>query len=236
MARKKFSSKSQSFKRNERSIITAHQPKSPVSEQYRTIRTNIQFSSVDQDIRSILVTSAGPGEGKSTTTANLAVVFAQQGKRVLLIDADLRKPTVHYTFRVENIYGLTNVLTKQASLQEAIQRCEVDNLDILTSGPIPPNPAELLSSKQMHELLEELYAIYDLVIFDTPPILAVADAQILTNHVDGSILVAWSGKTEQEPAQKAKEALSAGKGKLLGVVLNGKKHKDTQYYYYYGKK
>lgn len=236
MARKKFSSKRQSFKRNDRSIITARMPKSPVSEQYRTIRTNIQFSSVDQDIRSILVTSAGPGEGKSTTAANLAVVFAQQGKRVLLVDADLRKPTAHYTFRVENIYGLTRVLTKQSSLHEAVQPCEVENLDILTSGPIPPNPAELLSSNQMTELLEELYSIYDMVIFDTPPVLAVADAQILTNHVDGSILVVWSGKTEQEGAKKAKETLSASKGKLLGVVLNGKKHKDSQQYYYYGGK
>ncbi|WP_243388205.1 CpsD/CapB family tyrosine-protein kinase [Bacillus kexueae] len=236
MARNRGKGNRTTFKRNERSLITAKMPKSPVSEQYRTIRTNIQFSAVDEEVKTILVTSGSPGEGKSTTAANLAVVFAQQGKRVLLIDADLRKPTAHYTFRVENIYGLTRVLTRQVTLQEAIQPCEVENLDILTSGPIPPNPAELLSSQHMKEFINEVKGIYDMIIFDTPPVLAVADAQILSNHVDGSILVVWSGKTELELAQKAKEALSVGKGKLLGVVLNGKKKKDSQYYYYYGGK
>lgn len=236
MARKRFSSSRPSFKRNERSLIAARQPKSPISEQYRTIRTNIQFSAVDKDIRSIIVSSAGPGEGKSTTAANLAVVFAQQGKKVLLVDADLRKPTVHYTFRVENIYGLTRVLMKQVSLDEAVQPSEVEHLDVLSSGPIPPNPAELLSSKHMTDFLTEAYSMYDVIIFDTPPVLAVADAQILTNHVDASILVVSSGKTEQEAALKARDVLNAGKGKLLGVVLNGKKKKDSQYYYYYGGK
>jgi len=236
MARKKFSSARQTFKRNERSLIAARQPKSPVSEQYRTIRTNIQFSAVDKEIRSIIVTSAGPGEGKSTTAANLAVVFAQQGKKVLLVDADLRKPTVHYTFRVENIYGLTRLLMKQVTFDDAVQPTEVENLDVLSSGPIPPNPAELLSSKHMEEFLTEAYSIYDVIIFDTPPVLAVADAQILTNHVDASILVVSSGKTEQEAALKARDVLNGGKGKLLGVVLNGKKKKDSQYYYYYGGK
>jgi protein-tyrosine kinase len=236
MARKRFSNSRKAFKRNERSLIAARMPKSPVSEQYRTVRTNIQFSVVDEEVRSIIVTSPGPGEGKSTTAANLAVVFAQQGKKVLLVDADLRKPTVHYTFRVENIYGLTRVLTKQVALDEAVQLCEVENLHILSSGPIPPNPAELLSSRSMKELLEEVYSLYDIVIFDTPPVLAVADAQILSHHVDASILVVSSGKTEQEAALKAKEALTVGKSKLLGVVLNGKKRKDHHYYYYYGGK
>jgi protein-tyrosine kinase len=219
-----------------RSLITLTNPKSPISEQYRTIRTNIQFSIVDRPIRSILVTSAGPAEGKSTTSANLAVVFAQQGKKVLFIDADLRRSTMHYTFRLDNHVGLTNVLTKQVSLERAVQSTEQENLDVLTSGPIPPNPAELLGSRSMEELLEQAFTQYDLVLFDTPPVLAVTDAQILANLCDGIVLVVSSGKTEIEAAQKAKEALANAKGKLLGVVLNNKKMKESQYYYYYGRK
>jgi protein-tyrosine kinase len=219
-----------------RSLITLTNPKSPISEQYRTIRTNIQFSTVDRPIRSILVTSAGPAEGKSTTSANLAVVFAQQGKKVLFIDADLRRSTMHYTFRLDNHVGLTNVLTKQVSLEKAVQSTEQENLDVLTSGPIPPNPAELLGSSSMKELLEQAYTQYDLVLFDTPPVLAVTDAQILANLCDGIVLVVSSGKTEIEAAQKAKEALANAKGKLLGVVLNNKKMKESQYYYYYARK
>ncbi|BBU41199.1 MULTISPECIES: CpsD/CapB family tyrosine-protein kinase [Aeribacillus] len=224
------------MKQKQRTLITALNPKSPISEQYRTIRTNIQFSSVDHEIRSIMITSTGPGEGKSTTAANLAVVFAQQGKQVLLIDADLRKPTVHYTFRLQNIHGLTSVLLRNATLQEAVSVSEVDHLDVLTSGPIPPNPAELLSSRSMVELLKEAYDQYDIVIIDSPPLLAVADAQILANQVDASIMVVASGKTEREAALKGKESLIAAQSKLLGVVLNGKPQKDSHYYYYYGGK
>jgi protein-tyrosine kinase len=219
-----------------RSLITKTDPKSPISEQYRTIRTNIQFSVVDRTLRSLMVTSSAPAEGKSTTVANLAVVFAQQGKKVLLVDADMRRPTVHYTFRQDNHVGLTNVLTKQATLQTAIKETDVENLYVLTSGPIPPNPAELLASQAMENLLAEAYEQFDLVLFDTPPVLAVTDAQILANQCDGTILVIHSGKTEIEAAQKAKELLLAAKGKLLGVVLNQKKQKESSYYYYYGNK
>ncbi|MFS0864586.1 CpsD/CapB family tyrosine-protein kinase [Fredinandcohnia sp. 179-A 10B2 NHS] len=229
MARKKFQIQS-------RSIVAATNPKSPISEQYRTIRTNIQFSTVDEEVKTIMVTSAGPAEGKSTTTNNLAVVFAQQGKRVLLVDADLRKPTAHYSFRVENITGLTNVLTKQATLEKAVQKTEQEDLYILTSGPIPPNPAELLGSKAMVELLEKAKEQFDLIVFDTPPVLAVTDAQVLANKSDGVVLVVSSGKTQNDAAVKAKEQLMNAKAKLLGVVLNNKKKTETQYYYYYGKR
>ena len=228
--------KKQTFARTMRSLITKTNPKSPISEQYRTIRTNILFSVVDCPLRSLMVTSSAPAEGKSTTVANLAVVFAQQGKKVLLVDADLRKPTVHYTFRKDNHVGLTNVLTKQAPFQAAVKETDVDNLFVLTSGPIPPNPAELLGSSAMEELLAEAYKQFDLVLFDTPPVLAVTDAQILANQCDGTILVVHSGKTEIEAAQKAKELLINAKGKLLGVVLNQKKQKESSYYYYYGNK
>jgi protein-tyrosine kinase len=231
-----FKKKKKTLNSNERNLIAYFSPRAAISEQYRTIRTNIQFSSVDESIQTIMVTSSGPEEGKSTTVANLAVVFAQTGKKVLLIDADLRKPTVHYTFQVDNLSGLTNVLTKQSTMEQAVNETKVENLFVLTSGPIPPNPAELLGSKAMDELLVSSLETYDIVIFDTPPVLAVTDAQILANKCDGTILVVNSGKTEIEPAVKSKELLLSSKGKLLGVVLNQKNANDSQYYYYYGRK
>lgn len=219
-----------------RKLVTFLDPKSPVSESYRTIRTNIEFSSVDEDIQAIMVTSAGPSEGKSTTAANLAVVFAQQEKHVLLVDADLRKPTVHYTFNLTNTFGLTSVLSKQMQLVEAVDESGIDNLGILTSGPIPPNPAELLGSKAMNHFLSEARHNFDVIVFDTPPMLAVTDAQVLASKCDGSILVVYSGKTEMEEAAKAKELLALAKSKLLGAVLNHKKLQSSDYYYYYGNK
>ncbi len=228
MARNKTTS------RSKRHLIAKKDPKSPITEQYRTIRTNIQYASVDQAIRSIVVTSTGPMEGKSTTTANLAVVFAQQGKKTLLIDADLRKPTAHYTFQLPNTFGLTSVLTKQAELMDAVHMTDVENLFVLTSGPIPPNPAELLASVSMEYLLKEAYNLYDFILFDTPPVLTVTDAQVLANLADGSILVTSSGTTDRDGAIKAKEILTSAQAKLLGAVLNNKKaDKNTHYYYYY---
>ncbi|MEW4209518.1 CpsD/CapB family tyrosine-protein kinase [Priestia megaterium] len=234
MARKNKAQKNDKMLTLKRRLLAHNSPKDPVAEQYRTIRTNIQFSNVDQDIKTIVVTSSGAEEGKSTTTSNLATVYAQQGLNVLLIDADLRKPTGHYTFRLENHIGLTNVLTRQSTLAQAVQESEIPHLSVLTSGPIPPNPSELLASAQMAELLKEMKEQFDMVIFDTPPILAVADAQILANQVDGTILVVSSGKTEKDAALKSKELLSNAQGKLLGVVLNNRKVEEGNYYYYYG--
>lgn len=219
---------------SKRKLITKNDPKSPIAEQYRTIRTNIQFSAIDEEIRTILVTSSGPGEGKSTTVANLAVVFAQQGKRVLLVDADLRKPTVHYTFNTLNTTGLTNVLTNQMSLMEAVKANDEKNLYILPCGPIPPNPSELLGSKAMTRVMDEALNEFDIILFDTPPVLAVTDAQILANKCEGTIIVVGSGKTEKEQLLKSKELLTAAQAKILGVVLNNKKMKETDNYYYYG--
>ena len=232
------------FKRNKklkttdpsRKLIANLDPKSPISEQYRTIRTNVQFSSIDKELRTLMITSSGPGEGKSTTAANLAVVFAQLGKKVLLVDADLRKPTVHRSFGVNNLHGFTTVLTKQATLASTVLDTEEKDLFILTSGPVPPNPAELLSSKSMEQFIEEAKEQFDYVIFDTPPLLAVADPQILANKVDGSIFVVYSGKTDIDQAKKAKDLLQNAQSKLIGVVLNHKEVKNNEYYYYYGAK
>lgn len=230
MARKKNQSRTSKM----RYLITKLSPKSPISEQYRTIRTNLQFSAVDDDLQTMLVTSAGPGEGKSMTTANLAVVYAQQGMKVLLVDADMRKPTVHYTFRIDNLRGLSNVLVGDSTLEEAVTASDVDNLDLISCGPIPPNPSELLSSRKMKRMIEEAKHLYDLIIFDTPPVLAVADSQILSNMVDGSLLVVRSKHTDQEAAQKAIESLQAVNARVLGTVLNDREKKDANYYYYYG--
>jgi len=234
LARKGKDNKNDKLLTLKRRLLAHNSPKDPVAEQFRTIRTNIQFSGADQEIKSLVLTSSGPAEGKSTTASNLATVYAQQGLKTLLIDADLRKPTAHYTFRLENHAGLTNVLTRQSTLGQAVQETEVRDLYMLTSGPIPPNPSELLSSNQMEELLKEMKQQFDMVIFDTPPILAVADAQILANQVDASILVVSSGKTDKEAALKAKDLLVNAKSKLLGVVLNNRKVESGNYYYYYG--
>lgn len=234
MARKKKEQKNDKMLTLRRRLLAHNNPKDPVTEQYRTIRTNIQFSGADEEIKSLVLTSSGSSEGKSTTAANLAIVYSQQGLNVLLVDGDLRKPTAHYTFRLENHTGLTNVLTRQSALGQAVQSTEVPNLYVLTSGPIPPNPAELLASKQMGEVLGEMNEQFDMVIFDTPPVLAVADAQILANQVDASILIVSSSKTEKDAALKAKDLLAQAKSKLLGAVLNNRKIEKGNYYYYYG--
>ena len=226
-----------SRKKNQRTsyLIARSEPKSPISEQYRTIRTNIQFSSFEKETKTIMVTSPGPSEGKSTTAANLAIVFAQQGKKVLLVDADLRKPAVHYMFNIVNSIGLTNVLANRMELSNVIFTTGDRYLHLLTSGPIPPNPSELLASNTMEELMKEMQERYDVVIIDTPPLLTVSDAQIVANICEGSIIVLSSGKTEIEHSIKAKELLSSANSSLLGVVLNNKKMKKNKLYRYYGK-
>lgn len=216
---------------NSRKLIAFTNPKSRVSEQFRTLRTNIHFTVPNRDIRSLVVTSASHSEGKSTTSSNLAVVFAQEGKRVLLIDADMRKPTMHHTFKISNSKGLSNVLIRRVSLKMAIQDSGIENLDLLPSGPIPPNPAELLSSSNMDLLFENALDTYDLLIFDTPPVLSVTDSVILANKCEGTILVVNSGKTERAHALKAKVAITAAsKTRLLGTVLNNVQvQKDFDY-------
>ena len=218
-----------------RKLITVVDPKAVVSEQFKTIRTNINFSMPDKDLKTLLITSSTPSEGKSTVSSNVAVVFAQEGKRVLLVDADMRKPTVHHTFKLNNTCGLANVLTRQATIDDAINESVVEGLQVMTSGPIPPNPAELLTSQMMTTMMQELARRYDVVIFDAPPILSVTDAQILSNKCDGTILVVNAGVAEKAGVVKAKEALTASQANILGVVLNNiKLERDHYYYQYYG--
>jgi len=217
-----------------RPLITDTNPRSPISETYRSLRSNIEFSSIDREIRTLMLTSAGPAEGKSTTTANLAVTYAQAGKRVLVIDADLRKPTLHHTFGITNRWGLTSVMVGQAPLEQAIQDTNVENLWCLTSGPLPPNPSEMLASNKMTALIENLKKEFDIILFDTPPVIAVTDAQIVASKCDGVVLVIDYGNVKKEIALKAKQLLEMAHANLLGVVINNKKHtKHQEYYYYY---
>ncbi|WP_147054249.1 CpsD/CapB family tyrosine-protein kinase [Sporosarcina luteola] len=218
-----------------RKLVTNENPKSIVSEQFRTVRTNINFSMPDKELKTLLFTSSSPGEGKSTSAANVAIVFAQEGKKVLLVDADMRKPTMHYTFHTTNTTGLSNLLTKQWMLEEVTKVTKVDGLHLITSGPIPPNPAELIGSNSMGTLIETLKSQYDIVIFDAPPLLSVADAQILSNKCDGTILVINAGTTEKDSVVKAKESLVSAKANILGTLMNNfKLEKDHYYYQYYG--
>ncbi|HJF19094.1 MAG TPA: CpsD/CapB family tyrosine-protein kinase [Enterococcus columbae] len=218
-------------------LITLLNPNSPISEQYRTIRTNLQFAvSGDEKLRSIVVVSSGPGEGKSTSAANLAVVFAQAGKRVLLVDADMRKPTVHKTFGLSNEAGLSTLISGQAPVQELVATTEIDRLSVLVSGPTPPNPAELLNSRRMNQIIEEMYHYFDLVIFDLPPVLTVADGLIMAAKTDGTVLVVREDKTSKEGAIEAKRRLQGAKARILGAIYNGASQSaESDYYYYSGK-
>ncbi len=218
-----------------RKLITVDNTKSIISEQYRTIRTNIHFSTADTQLHSILLTSSSPSEGKSTSAANIAVVFAQEGRKVLLIDADMRKPTMHHTFHLNNGTGLSSVLTRQAEIADVIKDSGIENLHVMPCGPIPPNPAELIGSQTMKALIEQLKQDFDLLIFDAPPLLSVADAQILSNECDGTILVVNTGSTEKDSAVKAKETLQSANARILGVLMNNYTlAKDHYYYQYYG--
>lgn len=224
------------FKKKEnntiRHLIAKLSPRSPVTEQYRTIRTNIQFSSVDETLSSILITSAGPSAGKSMTAANLAVVHAQQEKRTLLIDADMRKPTMHYMFQLGNLTGLSNVLVGETPLEQAVETSGVDHLDVLSCGPIPPNPSELLASRRMKEVLEHANTLYDFIIIDTPPVLAVSDAKIIASIADGSLFIIRSGSTNIDEAERAIKSIQAADAKFLGAVLNDMPKSKENYYYY----
>lgn len=217
------------------SLISKLRPKSVIAEQYRTIRTNIQFSMIDRDVKSIVMTSSGPWEGKSTTSANLASVFTDQGKRVLLVDADLRKPTVQRTFGLSNIVGLTTLLSDpEQELAKVIQLVTGTELHVLTSGPIPPNPSELLNSNRMNILMKRFEDMFDIIIYDMPPVTSVTDAQIMAAKADGVVFVIRHGVAQKDSVLNAKELLEMVNANILGVVFNGVEKKTDYSYYGYG--
>lgn len=217
------------------SLITYNNPKSPISEAYRVLRTNIQYSSIDNPLKVIVVTSSGPGEGKSTTVINTAITFAQAGSKVLVIDGDLRKPKIHKLMGLENKNGLTNILASKGDFKESIKQVGIDGIEIITCGAIPPNPSELLSSKQMKMLIQQLREEYDLIMIDAPPVGNVTDAAILSTICDGTILVTASGQVDVASVKRAKELLQKVNANIVGVVLNklDKNSKGNYYYYYY---
>ncbi|ALC84559.1 capsular biosynthesis protein [Bacillus sp. FJAT-22090] len=220
---------------NKRKLVISTNPKSIVAEQFRTVRANIKFAMKGKEFKTLLFTSASVGEGKSTVAANVAISFAQEGLKVLLIDADLRKPTLHYTFSILISPGFTNFLMSNWKLEDVIRESEIKGLHLITSGPIPSNPSELLGSDLIYDLWKKIKSRYDIVIFDAPPILSVADAQILSEKCDATILVVDSGKTEKKNILKAKEVLEASKANTIGVILNNFiLEKDHYYYEYYG--
>ena len=201
-------------------LITIAESRSPISEAYRTLRTNLDFAGLDRALKTLVVTSAGVSEGKSTTLANLAIVSAQAGRRVILVDADLRRPTLHQVFGFANDAGLTTMMMDDAALASPpLNQTGVDGLSVLTSGPLPPNPAEVMGSRRMEEIIAALAERADQVLFDTPPVVAVTDAAVLATKVDGVVLVISAGHTRRDHARTAIQRLEQINARLVGAVL-----------------
>lgn len=219
----------------ERPLVTIERPRSPESEAFRVMRTNIQFSSVDKPVHTLVVTSSGPGEGKSFTSSNLAVVMAQAGKRVILVDADLRKPTVHKVFNLPNNTGFTNlVLNGSTEVDGVFQKVPgVEGLAVITSGPMPPNPSELLNSQQAAEMMRLLAQQADVVIYDSPPAAAVTDAIILATRTDATILVIRAGSTRRDVVARVRSQLQQVGVANVMPVLNRVQSRNLKGYYYY---
>jgi capsular exopolysaccharide synthesis family protein len=217
-----------------KNIITFNSPKDPISEAFRNMRTNIVFSDIDGELKVMTITSSGKSEGKSTILSNYAVALAQSNKKVLLMDCDLRRPVIHKLFDRRNRVGLTNVLLKEADIKNAIQLTEVEGLHIISSGPIPPNPSEILASKRMGDLVDLLKQAYDYILIDAPPVGVVTDAAVLSRVTDGYILVAALSVASKDGVKMAIETLENVGGHIIGVVANNiPQNKRSGYYYYY---
>lgn len=219
-------------------LVTQNDPKNPGAEAYRVIRTGIQFAQAGKELQTIALTSCTPNEGKSATIANLAVVLTQAGKSVLLIDCDMRNPTVHKNFNLSNKVGLSSCISMGTALSDAVQKTSIEGLYALTGGVIPPNPSELLGSEQMKNVLQRAKEQYDYVLIDTPPVMPVTDALIVGRFVDGMILVIASAEVKVEMARDVKNQLVNAGANILGVVLNKVRSEHHGYgygyYYYYG--
>jgi capsular exopolysaccharide synthesis family protein len=210
----------------------------PAEEAYRVLRTNIQFCNFDSKIKTLAITSCNPGEGKTTTAINLSISMAMSGMKILLIDADLRKPALVKRLGGTNAVGLTNLISGQASLQDAINYTDVDGFCYITCGPTPPNPAELLSSERFDEIINEAKKHFDMIIIDTPPLGSVIDCAIISSRTDGTLIVIKSKAVDYRSAMRVKEQLEKVNARIIGVVLNKLDRKEYRYYYspyeYYG--
>lgn len=213
-------------------VVSSSEPASPSAEAYRTLRTALQFLTLDREMRTIQITSANAGEGKSTTLANLGVAFARAGRPVVLVCCDLRRPRIHEFFGLTNQVGMTSVLLKEATLERALQQTAVERLTVLASGPLPPNPSELLASRHVVELLERIKQDGYLVLIDSPPILPVTDGMVLSKSVDATLLVAAAGRTTRNEMARAVELLEQVDAPLVGAVLNGVTEAGTYGYSY----
>lgn len=216
-------------------LVTNENIKSPIAEAYKTLRTNIQFSLTDANggLKVLLITSCAPAEGKSTTAANLAITMSQSDQKVLLVDCDFRKPVIYRAFNLVNSKGMTNILVEGVAYESLTNKTFVDNLEVITSGPRPPNPSELLGSLRMKALIDRFKESYDTVIIDSPPALPVTDAAVLSKLVDGVIIVAEYGQTTFESITQTKSLFDKVNARLLGVVLNSVPANHREYYYYY---
>lgn len=221
-------------KKLEKTLYVHDKPKSIVSEKFRGIRSNIMFSSANGEIKSVIITSEKPAAGKSIVSANVAITYAQAGYKTLIIDGDMRKPTQHYNFETSNYDGLSNLIIGKSDFDKAIRSTRVDNLDLLTSGPVPPNPSELIASERFSKLYKQLVDIYDFVIIDTPPVIAVTDAQVFLQHVPHCVLVIDAEKNNKTEVKKAKHLIHKADGHILGAVLNKTPKDKSSNYYYYG--
>jgi len=217
-------------------LITYEKPKAVTSEKFRGIRTNITFSSADTKVDTLIVTAEKPDAGKSTIATNIAISYAQSGLKTLIIDGDMRKPVQHYTFNVQNMKGLSSLIVENGEPTEYIVPTHIENLYLLPAGPIPPNPSELLGSERFKTIFENLKGLFDMIIIDTPPVLSVTDAQILSQRAKNVVLVVDASNNNRDEVLRGKELIEQANGKILGVVLN-KAEQDkssSSYYYYYG--
>lgn len=217
----------------ERTLVPLEHPKSPAAEAYRTVRSNLKFTALREFPKALLITSAGAGEGKTVTACNLAVVLAQAGHKVLLVDTDLRRPAMHRVFETDNTVGITSYLVGDRAFEEVVQRTETPNLFVVTSGPLPPNPSELLEMERMGEFLQEAKEFADVVLLDSPPAIVVTDAIVLAPRVDGVLLVAEFGRVTREALRQVRHLLDTAQARIVGVVLNKLKAEQGGYYYYY---
>ena len=225
-----------------RELLTFQDPKSPVSEVFRTLRTNIQFMNSKKSLKTLLITSTMPGEGKTWVSSNLAITFAQAGKRVVIVDADMRKGRLHTMFQIDSIPGLSNYLSgingndnAEEDILKYVKQTEIENLYVIPSGNIPPNPSELLASEATNNMLERLKEVFDIIILDGTPSLLVTDAIILSRDVDSTIIVTAHKATKKDGLEKVKKAIENVGGKIAGVVINKipvniEKYESTYYY------